>query len=399
MSMNSYREVSSRSWGSRLAGSVSGILVGLLLVMVAVGLLWWNEGRAVKRARALDEGLSQVVEVAAERVETENQGRLVHLSGRAETKETLTDPVFGLKAQALKLSREVEMYQWRERSSSETREKIGGGTETVTTYNYDRGWESNVIDSDSFKKPEGHINPAQMPYDNWSQTASRVELGAFRLSREQLAKLNDFRRIDLSDSTPGLRLPPGAQLAGSEIYLGQNPGAPQIGDARIRFALVNPQDVSLVAVQQGDSFVPYRASNGNEVSLLEPGVFSAQEMFQAAQDRNRMLTWVLRLVGVLAMFIGFRMLFGTLRVLAAVVPMLGRMVGVAIGLVAGILAATISLITIALAWIFYRPLFGGGLLLLGLALLFGLKRSNQASAPVTADMPASAGSPPPPPPV
>lgn len=373
-----YQEVSSRSWFSRLAGSVTGMLVGLLVVVLAIGVLWWNEGRAIKRARALNEGLAQVVEVSSERVDAANQGRLVHLSGRAETDDILSDPVFGLAEPALKMRRLVEMYQWRERSQSETREKLGGGTETVTTYSYETGWEPRLINSSNFKQPEGRTNPTRMPYEDWSQTASRVSLGAFRLSSAQLAGLGDFRRLPLTDTTPDLRLPPEARLAGSDIYLGANPSAPRVGDTRIAIEVVDPREISLVAVQQGDSFVPYRASNGNEISLLQSGVHSAQAMFESAQDANRSLTWMVRVGGFVGVFIGFTMVFGTLRVLAAVIPALGRLVGGAIGLIAGILAGAISLITIALAWVFYRPLLGGALLLFGLALLFGLKWARQA---------------------
>ena len=43
-------KVTKQSWGQRLKGSFSGILVGLLLVAIGIGLLFWNEGRAVRRA-------------------------------------------------------------------------------------------------------------------------------------------------------------------------------------------------------------------------------------------------------------------------------------------------------------------------------------------------------------
>ncbi len=377
MSDSNYREVSSRSWFSRLLGSLTGILVGLLLVAVTIGVLWWNEGRAINRARALDEGLSQVVEVSSDRIDAANQGQLVHLSGRAETTETLSDPVFGLAKQVLKMRRVVEMYQWRERSQSQIREKLGGGTETVTTYSYETGWESRLINSSNFKEPAGRSNPTQMPYEDWSRTANRVTVGAFRLSNAQLGGISDFRRVELNAATPNLRLPPDAKLVDSRIYLGQNPSAPQVGDARIMIEVVEPRQISLVAVQQGESFVPYRAANGNTISLLQSGTHSAQAMFEAAQDANRSLTWMLRLGGFIGMMIGFTMLFGTLRVLAAVIPALGRLVGGAIGLISGILAASISMVTIAVAWVFYRPLLGGGLLVLGLALLFGLKWARQ----------------------
>lgn len=401
MSEDSFTEVTSRSWGDRLGGSLKGILVGLLLIVVAVGLLWWNEGRAVKRAKALEEGAGQVLSVAAERVDAANEGRLVHLSGRADTRETLTDPQFGIGVKGLKLRRVVQMYQWREHSRSETREKLGGGTETVTTYSYDKGWESGLVNAARFKKPAGHANPQRMPYQAWGQTAGVIDLGAFRLSSSLVSEIGGYRRLSPEESAAGggsLRIPEGGRQNGDELYLGADPNDPQVGDLRIHFEAVHPQDVSIVAVQRGDSFVPYQASSGATVELLESGLVSADQMFQAAQDRNTMLTWGLRVLGYVLMFTGFRMLFGTLRVLAAVIPALGQLMGGAIGLVAGILAGVVSLITVAIAWVFYRPLLGVGLLLGAGALLFGLKRARPAAAQPAMQTASTPPPPPPPPP-
>jgi hypothetical protein len=400
MPINTYSEVSSQSWFGRLGRSFSGILFGLLLILVAIGLLTWNEGRAVKRAKALKEGAGQVVEIAAAPVDAANEGRLVHLSGQADTKAQLTDPAFGVSGRFLKLRRQVEMYQWREQSRSETREKFGGGTETVTTYSYDKGWESGLIDSTRFKQPGGHSNPSRLPYEASTQVASPISLGDFQLSSSLIAEIDDEERLPLILSgEPGgsLTLPTGAQLSGNEVYLGANPSAPQVGDTRIWFSVVRPQTVSIISVQRGNSFEPYQASNGNQVELLELGQQSAQQMFAAAQDRNRFLTWGLRVAGFVLMFFGFRLLFGTLRIVAAVVPTLGRLVGGAIGLVAGLLALILSLITIAIAWVFYRPLLGVGLLVAALALSFGLKRARQGQGEDPATSSASTPAPAPPP--
>lgn len=399
MAEDSYTQVTSQSWGSRLGGSLKGILVGLVLVAVAVGLLWWNEGRAVKRARALEEGAGQVVSIGADRVDPAFEGKLVHLSGQATTDETLTDPQFGLAVQGLKLRRVVQMYQWREHSQSETREKLGGGTETVTTYSYDRGWEEHPVDSSGFKKPGGHANPQSMPYQQWDAVAGRVTLGAYRLSPSLVAQIGGFHPVPLPQgdaASGGLRIPTGAQRSGDELYFGTNPGAPEVGDTRVRFEMVSPQEVSIVSTQRGDSFEPFVASNGNSVELLESGIQSAAQMFQAAQERNTLLTWGLRALGFFLMFAGFRMLFGTLRVLAAVIPALGRLMGGAIGLVAAILAGAISLVTVAIAWLVYRPLLGAGLLVAAGALLFGLKRAK-SGAPQRTMRPAATPPPPPPP--
>lgn len=405
MAADRYTEVSSQSLGGRLGGSLVGMLIGLILIVVAIGLLAWNEGRAVKRARALQEGAGQVVSVSADAVDPANQGRLIHVSARAETDEQLTDPEFGVTARALKLRRSVEMYQWREESRSETREKLGGGTETVTTYSYDKGWARHPIDSSSFRHPQGHGNPDRMPYQQWSQIADDAHLGGFRLSRSLLAQLDTFEPVPLaSEPNPTraeLQLPPDAQLDGHQIYLGDDPGAPKIGDTRIRFAAVYPQPISVIAVQRGNRFAPYQASNGDTIELLETGVLSAQEMFEAAQQRNRLLTWGLRLGGFVLMSVGIGLLFGTLRVLASIVPALGRLVGGTIGLVSGLLAAMISLVTIAIAWLFYRPLVGAGLLVAAAALLIGLKRVGSKAAQSQSAGPGmqrTSGPPPPPPP-
>jgi len=145
MSQDRFKEVTRQSWFSRIGGAVMGVLVGLVLFVLAFPLLFWNEGRAVTTYKTLQEGGNIVVSVAADKVDPSNAGRLIHLTGLADTQATLTDPVFGVSAKALKLRRTVEMYQWKENSSSETTKKLGGGTETVTEYWYSREWSGELV--------------------------------------------------------------------------------------------------------------------------------------------------------------------------------------------------------------------------------------------------------------
>jgi hypothetical protein len=399
MAQDSITEITGQSWGSRLGDSLKGIVLGLILVCVAIGVLWWNEGRAVKRARALDEGIGQVISIAADPIEATNEGKLVHVTGHATTSEKLSDPTFGVRAQTIKMTRVVQMYQWREHKHSKTREKVGGGTETVTTYTYDRGWESIVISSSGFKKPQGHQNPGYMPYKPWHTQAREVTLGAFRLSPALISKINRSTPILLNGNS-GVHLPtPNSRLNGNEIYVGAHSSRPQIGDVRIHFNAVYPTDVSIVSVQRAESFVPYVASNGSQIELLEYGSQSAQQMFQVAQDRNTHWTWIIRAGGFIFMFIGCRMLLGTLPILAAVIPALGHLVAAATGLLSFVFAASISLVTIATAWIFYRPLLGIVLLVGAAVGIAGLKWAKTAKTPPPAPpVPAKAISAPPPPP-
>ena len=93
------------------------------------------------------------------------EGKFVHVTGEAATDEVLEDTDFGVSAIAIRLTRKTEMYQWRENQSSQTRKTLGGGTETVTTYSYEKDWSDRAIDSGRFHDP-GHDNPGKLPFKN-----------------------------------------------------------------------------------------------------------------------------------------------------------------------------------------------------------------------------------------
>ncbi len=57
MDNDSFTEVSSQGWFSRIGDSIKGILFGIFLFIAAFPLLWWNEGRSVERYNSLKEGL------------------------------------------------------------------------------------------------------------------------------------------------------------------------------------------------------------------------------------------------------------------------------------------------------------------------------------------------------
>lgn len=393
MSQDNYTEVTNESWFSRIGGAFKGIIFGFVLFIAAFPLLFWNEGRAVKTYKTLKEGSGTVISVPADKVSPANEGKLVHLSGKAITEATLTDPIFSVSANALKLRREVEMYQWQESSKSETKKKLGGGTETVTEYSYSKVWSGNTVSSSSFKK-SGHENPHSMPYHSEELVADNVTLGAFTLPSSLVSKISGSHALPISSE---LSLP--QELEGKVkrhdggFYLGADPSSPQVGDVRITFETVPPTDVSLAAQQVGSSFAPYQASTGDTIELLQAGTHTAAAMFDKAQSDNKLLTWILRAVGFFLMFAGLGMIFKVLSVLADVLPFLGNVIGAGTGIISFLIAAVLSLITIALAWVVYRPIFGIILLAVAVGLIVLVKgKLGTAKKQTTAAMP-----PPPPP--
>ena len=91
-----FTETSTQGLGSRIANSLAGLVIGPLLVIGAIALLWWNEGRAVHAITGLKDAASQVVEAEASEPLPGNDGKLVHVVGPATSRSPIQDSDVGL---------------------------------------------------------------------------------------------------------------------------------------------------------------------------------------------------------------------------------------------------------------------------------------------------------------
>jgi hypothetical protein len=373
VSEDSFTEVTHESWVSRVGGALKAVLFGLVLFVIAFPLLFWNEGRAVKRYKTLSEGGGVVVSVTSDNVDTANEGKLIHVTGKADTDAILSDPVFGVSANALKLKRTVEMYQWKETSQSKTKKTIGGGTETVRTYTYGKTWTDKPISSTGFKEAANHRNPPSIPYESTQQIAHGATLGAYNLSSSLVDKIDSLEPLPVGSDTPlPASLKNKANVFDGKFHFGADPASPQVGDIRVKFQFVRPTEVSIIAKQAGSTFEPYRTEAGGEIELLQTGTHSAGAMIQDAQESNKILTWILRLVGLMAIWIGLSMILRPLSVVADVLPILGDIVGAGTGIISFLLASILSLLTISIAWVVYRPVLGVLLMAVSAGLIMGV---------------------------
>lgn len=365
-------EVESQGFFSRLVGSIAGIGFGLLLLLVGPGLLFWNEGRAVKTAAAIAEGASSAVHVDAETIDPSHDGALVHVNGRAVAPEPVQLGAFGISVDGLAVEQIVEMYQWDEDVDRETKKKLGGKKETVKTYTYEQVWSDDLIDSSKFHE-EGHRNPTSMPWQSGEQVAEVVTVGAFTLDDTLKGMLSGSEEVPATEAVLATfnEKNPGRQAVVHQgaLYVG-DPSTPTIGDVRIRFAQTPEGPVSVLGRQSGGTLGRYETSNGYAVHALAMGTRDMQSMFDSQTSSNNVLTWVLRPLGMGIVFVGFLSLFGPIRVMADVIPFVGQMAGCMIFVVAGFGTIACSLPTIGVAWIFYRPLLGIALLLIGAFFLF-----------------------------
>lgn len=142
-----------------------------------------------------------------------------------------------------------------------------------------------------------------------------------------------------------------------------------IGDMRIHFSIIRPKTISVIAKQDGESFAPYSTKAGRDLDMLRSGEQSAGKMFQDAISANKTMTWIIRAVGFIVMAIGAFLILRPLSVVADMVPFVGGILQMGVVLIALLVAVPFTLGTIGIAWVFYRPLLGISLLVIGLGIL------------------------------
>lgn len=377
---------------AQLKNALAGLIFAPILIIAAVGLLFWNEGRAVKRAQDLEQGQNKVVSLDEPTVESANAGGLVHTTGDLEVDGPISDPTFGISAEAVHLTRTVEMYQWHEDEEKETVRR-NGETRTKTTYRYEKSWDSDLIDSSTFKKSSGHQNPTQMPYDSEVFRPDEVRLGEFVVAEELLEGLSTEKPLPLEknavEGIPEAHRST-AQVRQNRIYLDGSPRDPKIGHVRVNFTWIEPDTVSVVGGQTDSTLTDYTSKSLNyDIGMIEAGTHSSDKMFAEAQERNTQKTWLFRGIGWLLAVVGFSLFFKPLEVIAGSLPLVGwlaeDMVETGALLVSGLLGTALSLVVIAVGWLAYRPLLGIGLLIVvgvcivGLVALLRRTRSNRGA--------------------
>lgn len=406
-----YTETTTTGYGSRITNSLKGILTGFLLLIAGTILLWWNEGRAVKTAKSIKNAVEQTTPVAD--LSTYNQalnGKMICASGFAKTDDYVSDPFFGIGETAIRIERKVEFFQWVEHSQSKTEDKVGGKQETTTTYTYSKAWTSSPINSSDFKDSE-YQNKNFVVMGNMESAdfqAKNVTVGAYILPEGMISSISGSEPIAVNlpadkiadlNKTVAQTLSKGDSLnfvtvTNNQIYLGENPNNPAIGDIKITFTKVMPATVTIWARVVNNTFEHYvDAKHGKGVGGLYMGTRSLDSLQEQAESSNNFMTWLLRIVGFLLVFFGLKGLFGLLIAILKVLPFLANIANVAVSIVCGVVGFAWSLVIIAIAWLFYRPILAGILIAVVVGLfIFLSKRSKEAkaSAEQSAETPAQA---------
>ncbi len=380
-----YQEVTKTSYGSRLGSSLKGIVTGLLLFVAASALLWWNEGRAVKTSKMLKSAESVCVDVAdVSAVDPALNGQMIHATAVAKTDETVADPDYGVSVNAIRLVREVEYYQWVEHSQSKTRDKLGGGQETVTTYTYSREWVGSPVNSANFHDPNYQgSNSVRLTVQDNVVSAAKVDFGGYVLPQAMVSSIPASTPValpaELANGTD-------TYVSGNVVYYGENPSSPAVGDVRVTFLQADGGEASILAQVTGNTFEPFRHKNGKSLMTLQMGNHSMESMFESEKAANKMLLWVIRILGIMLVIAALRMMFSILVTILKVLPPLAKIGEVGVNLVTFIVGLAWSLIIILIAWVVWRPVLAIALaVVVCLLVAFLVSKSKKAAAAAPAE--------------
>ena len=428
-----YQEVTTTGYGTRVGNSFKAIGGGILLFILGTALLWWNEGRAVKTEKMLEEAGTAYVEMEnPAKKDASLEGELICGTALATTEDSLVDAQFGIGVKAIAMKRTVEYYQWVEHAEKKKEDKLGGKEVTTTTYTYSREWTSRPVESAQFKDPAyQNKNMVLTTIEDAEQYAENVSFGAYKLNEGLIHSIRSTEGLDLAIAEDLLKqLDKSAQTAyerfygvqknnqqpaqqpvaipdsikaqlpdstkakldslqaindsinkamaaaenkkdleyvhqaGNILYYGRVPGSPEVGDVRVTFEQVVPAKVTVMAVVDGDTFKPFKAKNGKRFQTLVMGKKSGDEIIEAEKEGNTVVLWILRIVGIMMIVGGLKGIFGFLETILKVVPFIAGIFGWGVGLVCTVVGVVWSLIIIAIAWLFYRPLLGITLLVI-----------------------------------
>ncbi|MCK4517533.1 TMEM43 family protein [Candidatus Babeliales bacterium] len=400
-----FTEITRVGLGGRLKGSFMGVVFGALMFFGSFVLLWVNEGR-VNLAKVAQ----TAVEVNATQIDSSAEGKLISVSALLKTDEDLGDPEYLKPGNYIKLVRIVEMFAWKEQVSERTEQKVGGSETRIKTYKYKRGWTRHPSPSTSFKHPENHTNPP-LTVSQETFVVQSAQVGLYKINPKTItfpiAK-------PLALSSENVILKPGEKLSTGEnnyIFKGSLL-SPEVGDVRISFRSVKSGiEVTAFGKLKGETITPFfygkegslesfesdddtdesagrLTINDKEISL--PTFFGKKlhrvlrgdrdEAIATLSAEHKFISWMLRLVGFLMMWIGMMLFFGPLTTLLGILPFLASLGRALVSLITLPIALVLSSITIILSMIFHSIialLIILGLLFVGLLLLVVCKRKKR----------------------
>lgn len=337
-------------------------IVGLIMLLIGILILWLNEQNVFKTSEAISEAKNQYIEVDSSHIDNANNDKLIVTKGKLKLPLIgATDSDFNVQTNSVKLVRKVEMYQWKESCDDDN------GKEKCE---YKKTWDDELIASNNFQN-KAYQNPTEIPYSNKTFLAKNVSVGKYNLDNTLLKKIETNKKLTVynNEITMNLNL-----RSNDEYYSSVQNNSPQIGDIRISYTYADASYVSILAVQKNNTLKPFVSSNGLKIYEIKSGNLTGKQMLQSLTNQNNTQKWLLRFIGTILIIVSLVLIVSPLQFLANFIPIFGNLFGWITSLASIVIGLALSIIVIALSWLFHRPVFAIILLVIAIVIIFLTKK-------------------------
>lgn len=270
------------------------MLLGGALLLLGLALAWSTERTDRLRAMGEDALGGFILTGSAAKPGPASDGQLVLAVGAPVLTAPASDPQFGVSASAPALVRRVEMFQWKE-------VHVGGG------HNYELDWYDHPIDSTRFIDPAGHGNPGAFPLHSERFDSAGVTVAGFRLDTALVHLIpgaEPFRPA--LDHVPA-NMAATFQARDGTLVTSDNAARPQVGDLRISWLRVTPDELTVFARDVRGTLVPTSDPAGDPIAQVLLGRQSLTDVLADAPQPPR-LKWARRVLSVLLAWAGAALL-------------------------------------------------------------------------------------------
>ncbi|CAD8108051.1 unnamed protein product [Paramecium sonneborni] len=358
------------------------LVVGVVCITFSILLLWFNERRAAINSYRLQYARQHCISLTS--FQESNPQDLIHVTGQLITDELITDKDFGVsQINCVKLLRNVEMFQWVKGEKQQEQKWVDNYVQNHFGYTNDKSkW---ILNSETILNSSVKLNQYQLADDMKKQLNTPIETVKLNQANVQIAqqkfKHSGFSRFLLQDDY---------------IYMHQVEDQIVNGDIRISFKQVTCSDVtiiakgimnSLVVWQFEDIFnqtvardyqehertcchlpVPIENKPIKEIYWIFQGLFTPEECFSKIVNENSLLFWIFRIIGYILIAVGTIILLSPVSFLTEFIPTT-KLTGFKFLIFGSVSAIPITILSVCISWIYYRPKIG--LLMLLISIILG----------------------------
>lgn len=338
--------------------------IGLIFFVVAFLLLFINESNFVNSIKIVDYVQKNAIELSTNSISPANDGKIVHVSGKIYSNQTLSDGVITIP-NAIALFRNTEMYQWSELKKERQSE---------TTFRYRKIWSRKLINSDNFNDLS-YKNPKAFKYPPRQIYANNVGLGRFYLSSvlvKQIKTVNKIQQLPYRENF---------KIYNGFYFTGENYDTPQIGAQKLFYSYI-PSGIflSVIAQQTGNHLEPLSSKYENFAMVIN-GEKNLTQMTKEYTKTRSNQAWLYRGIGIFLMFLGLNLIIQPLISDGDKVPFLGKLTQMQALVVTLILTLAFGVIVISFGWIILYPEIAIPLIVLAILAIFSLKRREKIVIP------------------